>query len=217
MKQQMDWRKENEIIIMIIIKKSYSMANIYDSEIKCADKKALKRVTKLILTHTPSRVLGKSGDTTVFETRWKDLDYAMEVFSKEFPEVTFSCSFIHRTACYAYFETHKDYKNGVVTYKGLQPVFYYKSSDLKMINLQDYEDIVSKYTSFFKTMYEEKKLDDRTYYLDYIPDRYRSKGENFYPQAKAEYEDCFLTATLYGYSQISLEMTLKNHDDKIVT
>ena len=36
------------------------MANIYDSEIRCADKKALNKLTKLILKHTPSRILGKT-------------------------------------------------------------------------------------------------------------------------------------------------------------
>jgi len=189
------------------------MANIYDSEITCADKRALKKLTKLILKHTPSQVLEKSGDAVVFETRWKDLDYAMEVFSQEFPDVTFSCSYIHMTTCYAYFETYKDYKNGVVTNKGLQPVFYYSSAELEKINLKDYEDFVSRYTSFFRTMYAEKKLDDGTYYLDYIPDRYRSKSENFYPQAKAEYDECILTATLYGYSHISLELMWKNPDE----
>ena len=78
------------------------MANIYDSEIRCADKKALNKLTKLILKHTPSRILGKTKDIVLFETRWSDLDYAMEVFSRDFPEVTFSCSFIHMTTCYAY-------------------------------------------------------------------------------------------------------------------
>ncbi len=188
------------------------MANIYDSEIRCADKKALKMVTKLILKHTPSRVLGKEKDTVVFETRWADLDYAMETFSKEFPEVTFSCSYIHMTACYAFFYTYKDYKNGIVTYKGLQPLFYYSGAELKKMNLKDYDDFVSKYTSFFKTMYEEKKLEDGTYYLDYIPDRYRSKNEDFYPQAKAEYDKYILTATLKGYSDIRLDVTWKNPD-----
>ena len=189
------------------------MANIYDSEITCADKKALKMVTKLILKHTPSRVLGKSGDTVVFETRWADLDYAMVVFSKEFPEVTFSCSYIHMSDCYAFFHTFKDYTNGVVTYKGLKPFFYYSKADLEKINLKDYEDFVSRYTAFFSTMYEEKKLEDGTYYLEYIPDRYRSNNENFYPQAVAEYDECILTATLHGYSHIRLELTLKNSDE----
>lgn len=188
------------------------MANIYDSEIRCSDKRALKRLTKLILKHTPSNVLGKSGESVLFETRWNDLDYAMEAFSREFPEVAFSCSYIHMTPCYAYFKTYKDYKNGVVTYKGLQPVFYYSSAELEKINLENYEDFVTRYTSFFRTMYEEKILDDGTFYLDYIPDRYRRKSENYYPQAKAEYDDYILTATLHGYSHISLELTWKNHD-----
>jgi hypothetical protein len=188
------------------------MANIYDSEIRCADKKALNKLTKLILKHTPSKVLRKSGDTVVFETRWENLDYAMEIFSQEFPEVNFSCSFIHMTTCYAYFYTCKDYKNGIVTYKGLQPLFSYSVAELEKINLKDYGDFVSRYTAFFNTMYEEKKIEDGTYYLDYIPDRYRSKSENFYPQAKAEYDECILTATLEPYSHISLELTWKNHD-----
>lgn len=186
------------------------MANIYDSEIRCANEKALKMVTKLILKHTPSRVLGKSKDIVVFETRWNDLDYAMEIFSQEFPEVNFSCSFIHMTTCYAYFKTFKDYKNGVVTYKGLQPVFYYNSAELEKINLKDYEDFVSRYTSFFRIMYEERKLEDGTYYLDYLPDRYRSKNEDFYPQAKVEYDEYIVTATLHGYSDIRLDVSWKN-------
>src|SRR5690606_7246257 len=103
------------------------MANIYDSEIRCADKKALNKLTKLILKHTPSRILGKTKDIVLFETRWSDLDYAMEVFSRDFPEVTFSCSFIHMTACYAFYNTYKDYRNGIVTYKGLKPSFFYNS------------------------------------------------------------------------------------------
>jgi hypothetical protein len=189
------------------------MANIYDSEITCADKKALKMVTKLILKHTPSRVLGKSGDTVVFETRWADLDYAMVVFSKDFPEVTFSCSYIHMTDCYAFFFTYKDYTNGIVTYKGLKPLFYYSGAELEKINLNDYEDFVTKFTSFFSALYVEKKLEDGTYYLEYIPDRYRSNNENFYPQAVAEYDECILTATLHGYSHIRLELTLKDSDE----
>ncbi len=188
------------------------MANIYDSEITCADKKALKMVTKLILKHTPSRVLGKSGNTVVFETRWADLDYAMVVFSKDFPEVTFSCSYIHMTDCYAFFFTYKDYTNGIVTYKGLKPAFFYSGAELEKINLNDYEDFVTKFTSFFSALYVEKKLKDGTYYLDYIPDRYRTKNEKFYPQAKAEYDDCILTATLEPYSHISLELTWKNQN-----
>ena len=80
------------------------MANIFDSKIRCAHKIALKKVTKLILTNTPSKIITKSADTVVFETRWKDLDFAMVVFSQDFPEVTFSCSFIHMTSCYEYFE-----------------------------------------------------------------------------------------------------------------
>jgi hypothetical protein len=189
------------------------MANIYDSEIRCADKKALNKLTKLILKYTPSKVLEKSGDTVVFETRWDDLDYAMEVFSQEFPELTFSCSFIHMTTCYEYYKTFKDYRNGIVIYKGLQPIFSYSGAELEKIKLEDYGDFVSRYTAFFSTMYEEKKLEDGTYYLEYIPDRYRSKNENFYPQAVAEYDDCILTATLHGYSHIRLELTLKNHDE----
>ena len=38
------------------------MANIYDREIRCADKKALHKLTKLILKHTPSRLPGKKKD-----------------------------------------------------------------------------------------------------------------------------------------------------------
>lgn len=189
------------------------MANLYDSEIKCADKKALNKLTKLILKHTPSKVLGKSGNTVAFETRWDDLDYAMEVFSQEFPEVTFSCSSIHTTTCYAYYKTYKDYRNGIVAYKGLQPLFSYSVAELEKIKLEDYEDFVSRYTAFFRTMYEETKLEDGTYYLEYIPDRYRSNNENFYPQAVAEYDECILTATLHGYSHIRLELTLKDSDE----
>ncbi len=186
------------------------MANIFDSEIKCADKKALKKITKLILKRTPSKVIGKSGDTVEFETKWGDLVTAMEVFSKDFPEVTFSCSFIHMTSCYEYFYTLKDYKNGVVTYKGLRPRFTYLPSETEGVNYKDVEDFVSKCTSFFSCMYEEKILEDGTYYLDYIPDRYRSKNENFYLQAKAEYEEYILTATLQGYSEIRLDVIFKN-------
>lgn len=193
------------------------MANIYDSEIRCADKKALNKLTKLILKHTPSRILGKTKDIVLFETRWSDLDYAMEVFSRDFPEVTFSCSFIHMTTCYAYFSTNKDYKNGIVTYKGLQPLFYYRNYELEKINLKNYEDFVSKFTTFFRTMYEEIILEDGTYYLDFIPDRYRSENENFYPQAKVEYEECILTATLYGYSEIRLGLMLKNPDESYMS
>lgn len=189
------------------------MANIYDSEIRCADKKALNKLTKLILKHTPSRILGKTKDIVLFETRWSDLDYAMEVFSRDFPEVTFSCSFIHMTACYAFYYTYKDYRNGIVTYKGLKPSFFYNSADLQKINLDDYKDFVSKYITYFSTMYEEKKLEDGTYYLEFIPDRYRNNNENFFSQAVAEYDECILTATLNGYSQIRLELTLKNSDE----
>lgn len=189
------------------------MANLYDSEIKCADKKALNKLTKLILKHTPSRILGKTKDIVLFETRWSDLDYAMEVFSRDFPEVTFSCSFIHMTACYAFYYTYKDYRNGIVTYKGLKPSFFYNSADLQKINLDDYKDFVSKYITYFSTMYEEKKLEDGTYYLEFIPDRYRNNNENFFPQAVAEYDEGILTATLHGYSHIRLELTLKNSDE----
>jgi len=189
------------------------MANIYDSEIRCADKKVLNKLTKLILKHTPSRILGKKKDIVLFETRWSDLDYAMEVFSRDFPEVTFSCSFIHMTACYAFYYTYKDYRNGIVTYKGLKPSFFYNSADLQKINLDDYKDFVSKYITYFSTMYEEKKLEDGTYYLEFIPDRYRNNNENFFPQAVAEYDECILTATLHGYSHIRLELTLKNSDE----
>ena len=121
------------------------------------------------------------------------------------------------TACYAFYYTYKDYRNGIVTYKGLKPSFFYNSADLQKINLDDYKDFVSKYITYFSTMYEEKKLEDGTYYLEYIPDRYRSNNENFYPQAKVEYEECILTATLYGYSEIRLELMLKNPDESYMS
>ena len=192
------------------------MANIYDSEIKCADKKVLKKITKLILKHTPSQVYKKKSDNViVFETRWGDLDKAMEIFSKDFPEVTFSCSFIHITSGYDYYYTLKDYQNGVVTYKGLQPMFMFRSAGKIDINLKDSEDFISHCTSFFRTMYEEQILEDGTYFLKFIPDRYRSKNEKFYLQAKAEYEEYILTATHQYYSVIEIDVTYKDQNNGI--
>jgi len=190
------------------------MANIYDSKISCADKKALKKVTKLILKLTPSEVRSKSDNIVVFETQWKDLDYAMEVFSRNFPEVNFSCSFIHITSSYEYYYTNKDYKNGIVTFNGLKPAFLYNLKGLENINLNDYSDFVSRFTSFFTTMYEERKYEDGRYWLEFIPDRYRSKNEAFSLQAKAEYDEYFLIATLSSYSDIKLEVV--NKEKKLI-
>jgi len=191
------------------------MANLHDSYISCTDRKAMRILKKVVKEHTPSRILKKGKDFIKYETKWDDLEKAVQIISKDFPTTSFECAFHHATECNNYSYTKKTIKDGDSVFVAAKPMYFIRCIKGKdLIESKIYDEFIKRCLEYFDKLYLETHYDDGKVGLQQISQKYNDCNK-FKIQAEYEYESLFLSATLSGYAEIDIEIKEQDKENLI--